>query len=61
MEIPKTRYVRTADGVYPAYQVNGTGDIDLLCVPPALPPGGEGRGSTLPREPSSGSPAERGR
>jgi len=32
-QIPKTRYVKTRDGVYLAYQVFGAGDTDLLYVP----------------------------
>ena len=32
MEMPETRYAKTRDGVHIAYQVVGTGPIDLLRV-----------------------------
>ena len=34
MEIPDTRYAKTADGVHIAYQVVGHGPLDLVFVPP---------------------------
>ncbi len=34
MEIPETRYARSADGAYIAYQVFGQGDVDLLWISP---------------------------
>jgi class 3 adenylate cyclase len=34
VEIPKTRYARSADGAYIAYQVFGQGDVDLLWISP---------------------------
>ena len=30
LEIPPTRYARSHDGAYVAYQVFGEGDVDLL-------------------------------
>jgi class 3 adenylate cyclase/pimeloyl-ACP methyl ester carboxylesterase len=33
MDVPKSRYVKTRDGVYLAYQVFGAGDTDLLYIP----------------------------
>jgi pimeloyl-ACP methyl ester carboxylesterase len=33
MEIPETRYAKTSEGVYVAYQVVGDGPIDLLYLP----------------------------
>ncbi|MGZ8614970.1 MAG: hypothetical protein ACXWX4_09875 [Actinomycetota bacterium] len=32
MDIPETRYAHTADGVHIAYQVVGTGPVDLVFV-----------------------------
>ena len=32
MEMPETRYAKTADGVHIAYQVVGNGPIDLVYV-----------------------------
>jgi hypothetical protein len=32
VELPETRYAKTADGVHIAYQVIGNGPIDLLLV-----------------------------
>lgn len=34
MDIPETRYAKTSDGVYIAYQVLGYGPVDLIYVPP---------------------------
>jgi len=34
VEIPETRYAKTADGVHIAYQVVGEGPLDLVFVPP---------------------------
>jgi class 3 adenylate cyclase/pimeloyl-ACP methyl ester carboxylesterase len=34
VEIPKTRYVRSADGTFIAYQVFGDGPVDLLWISP---------------------------
>ena len=34
MEIPETRYAKTSDGVYIAYQVLGNGPVDFIYVPP---------------------------
>ena len=33
MEIPETRYAKTPEGIYIAYQVVGDGPIDLLYLP----------------------------
>jgi class 3 adenylate cyclase len=33
MDVPKTHYVKTTDGVYLAYQAFGAGDTDLLYIP----------------------------
>jgi len=38
IEIPETRYAETADGVQLAYQVWGTGPLDLVVVPHAYVP-----------------------
>jgi class 3 adenylate cyclase len=34
VDIPETRYARSADGTYIAYQVFGSGDVDLLWISP---------------------------
>lgn len=34
MRVPQTRYARSADGTYIAFQVFGEGDIDLLWMHP---------------------------
>ncbi|MEX2422038.1 MAG: hypothetical protein WD670_09505, partial [Actinomycetota bacterium] len=36
VEIPKTRYAKTADGVHIAYQVAGDGAVDLVLVASGL-------------------------
>ena len=36
MEVPETRYAKTADGVSIAYQVAGEGPVDIVCVPSAF-------------------------
>jgi hypothetical protein len=33
VSIPETRYARTSDGVHIAYQVTGTGPLDVVMVP----------------------------
>ena len=39
MDVPETKYAKTADGVHIAYQVCGSGPLDLVlvnsCVGPA--------------------------
>jgi len=37
MEIPDTRYVKTTDGIFIAFQVFGSGPHDLLFVPGSSP------------------------
>jgi hypothetical protein len=32
VEIPETRYAKTADGVHIAYQVLGDGPVDLMWI-----------------------------
>ena len=32
MDVPETRYAKTADGVYIAYQTVGNGPLDLVLV-----------------------------
>ena len=34
MKVPPTRYARSHDGAYIAYQVYGQGDVDLLWISP---------------------------
>jgi hypothetical protein len=34
MNIPETRYARSQDGAFIAYQVFGQGDVDLLWISP---------------------------
>ena len=36
IEVPETRYTKTADGVYIAYQVAGEGPLDLVVMASAL-------------------------
>ena len=33
MDVPETRYARTADGIHIGYQVVGSGPVDLVFVP----------------------------
>ena len=36
VDVPETRYAKTADGVSIAYQVVGEGELDIVAVPPAF-------------------------